>query len=416
MNRLHNVTTRMGPDLRDAIEALPGLGGIALWVRFFDTDDPALIANTDGVAVEAGPRYVQYSEPERRFILLHELLHVALAHPARAQAMKKRVQDFDEYLYNVACDAIINASLDGLRNIRTPEGAVTLEQLLTPLGQWQKDDRPGEIVRRWSSEALYYALAQQRERIDLNSLCASTGFKSDDLLASAILPAASGDQTEANASIEETLRTWSARLKMARGSLASIFTRLVNELPQVRTPWERILRDLLFRHAQRKRSLDPARPSRRWLALEGELKQREGIDLPFECAKRAARTGRIALAVDTSGSISKALLTRFTAEVAAVLEQTEPLLRFIVCDAAVQQVYDFNGKEGAKLLRNFSFKGGGGTDFRPAITEAAKWTPDLLIYLTDLEGEAGDKPRFPVLWAVPEGKAHAPWGRVIELN
>jgi hypothetical protein len=25
-------------------------------------------------------------------------------------------------------------------------------------------------------------------------------------------------------------------------------------------------------------------------------------------------------------------------------------------------------------------------------------------YLTDLEGDAGDEPAFPVIWAVPEGK------------
>jgi predicted metal-dependent peptidase len=101
---------------------------------------------------------------------------------------------------------------------------------------------------------------------------------------------------------------------------------------------------------------------------------------------------------------------------AAVLQQTEPLLRLIVCDADVHQVYDFSGREGAKALRWFRFKGGGGTDFRPAIAEAAKWKPDLLIYLTDLEGDAGDEPAFPVLWAVPEGKVEAPWGKVVELS
>jgi len=47
MNRLNSVATRMGPDLRDAIEAMPGLGGVALWVRFLDSDDPELIACTD---------------------------------------------------------------------------------------------------------------------------------------------------------------------------------------------------------------------------------------------------------------------------------------------------------------------------------------------------------------------------------
>jgi predicted metal-dependent peptidase len=57
-----------------------------------------------------------------------------------------------------------------------------------------------------------------------------------------------------------------------------------------------------------------------------------------------------------------------------------------------------------------------GTNFKPAIAAAGEWRPDLLIYLTDLEGDAGDEPAFPVLWAVPEGKAEAPWGKIIELG
>jgi predicted metal-dependent peptidase len=76
----------------------------------------------------------------------------------------------------------------------------------------------------------------------------------------------------------------------------------------------------------------------------------------------------------------------------------------------------FSRRDGAKLLRGFKFGGGGGTDFRPAIAEAAKWRPDLLIYLTDLGGDAGEEPKFPVLWVVPEGKSDAPWGKVVELD
>ena len=62
------------------------------------------------------------------------------------------------------------------------------------------------------------------------------------------------------------------------------------------------------------------------------------------------------------------------------------MLRLIVCDADVHQVQDFSCSEGAKLLRGFDFKGGGGTDIKPAIVEAEKWKPDLLIYLADLGG------------------------------
>ena len=166
----------MGPDLRDAIEAMPGLGGVALWVKFLDSDDPELIACTDGVYVEAGPRYEKYEDAERRFIVLHELLHVALAHPAREREMERRAEDFDARLYNIACDAIINAALDGAPGVHIPHGAVTLRDLLGPLGHWKKDDHPAEVVRQWSSEALYHLLAKNRERIDLRALDSNMGF------------------------------------------------------------------------------------------------------------------------------------------------------------------------------------------------------------------------------------------------
>lgn len=416
MNRLNSVATRMGPDLRDAIEAMPGLGGVALWVKFMDADDPDLIARTDGIHVEAGLRYEKYADAERRFIVLHELLHVALAHPARERDMERRTQDFDAQLYNLACDAIINAALDGVRGVRAPDIAVTLEALLVPLDHWKQDDNPAETVRRWSSESLYHLLAKNRSCIDFHTFGSGEGFSGKDIAQSLRAPAMGISQPESGFSIEQEIRAWSSRLKMARGSLAGIFKRLACELPKVKTPWERILKDFLFRYARRKRRPDPSRPSRRWLALESDLREREGVDLPFERTAIASRTGRIALAVDTSGSIEESLLRRFAAEVASVLEKTEPLLRLIVCDADVHQILDFSGRDGAKLLRGFKFRGGGGTDFRPAIAEAARWKPDMLIYLTDLEGEAGEEPTFPVLWAVPKGKSEAPWGKAVELD
>src|SRR5262249_41552609 len=55
---------------------------------------------------------------------------------------------------------------------------------------------------------------------------------------------------------------------------------------------------------------------------------------------------------------------------------------------------DCSGRDGAKLLRNFVFRGGGAADFKPAIAEAEKWKPDLLIHLTDLDGDAGIEPLY----------------------
>jgi MoxR-like ATPase len=39
-----------------------------------------------------------------------------------------------------------------------------------------------------------------------------------------------------------------------------------------------------------------------------------------------------------------------------------------------------------------------------------------ILNATDLEGDAGEEPEFPVLWAVPEGKAASSWGKIVELS
>ncbi len=107
-----SASRRMRPDLEAAIEYLPGLAGLALWCRFSDTDDEA-IAFTDGSTIYAGADYEKFDDKERRFICLHEILHVALCHPQRfAELQKGDSASFSPKLLNIAADAIINESLE----------------------------------------------------------------------------------------------------------------------------------------------------------------------------------------------------------------------------------------------------------------------------------------------------------------
>lgn len=62
-----------------------------------------------------------------------------------------------------------------------------------------------------------------------------------------------------------------------------------------------------------------------------------------------------------------------------IAEAAAPLLKIHVRLIPRIGASDFSGSEGAKLLRGFKFRGGGG-NFIPAIYVAAKWKPDLLIY------------------------------------
>jgi Putative metallopeptidase domain len=182
---------RMRPDLESAIEYLPGLASLALWCNFADTDED-VIAFTDGQTIFAGAGYEEFSEKERKFICLHEILHVALCHPTRFLTLEKQDVGFNSQLLNIAADAIINKSLENLTGLKTPAEAWTLEKIWSALEKAEDATNPTQdsknqspfsygfssqnrkianltraeftLVSRWSCEELYYFLkAQARE-------------------------------------------------------------------------------------------------------------------------------------------------------------------------------------------------------------------------------------------------------------
>jgi predicted metal-dependent peptidase len=69
-------------------------------------------------------------------------------------------------------------------------------------------------------------------------------------------------------------------------------------------------------------------------------------------------------------------------------------------------------------LDDIDFAGGGGTDFAPLLLEAGRHCPDIAVVLTDLEGPAGPRPPFPLVWAVPRSRAHTvpPFGQKLVLG
>ena len=121
---------RMRPDLESAIEFLPGVASLALWCLFADADDETdAIAYTDGGTIYAGASYEEFDQKKRRFVCLHEILHVALCHPQRGEQLRRRDLDFNHEFLNIAADAIINSSLENLTGLDTPSEAWTLSKL-----------------------------------------------------------------------------------------------------------------------------------------------------------------------------------------------------------------------------------------------------------------------------------------------
>lgn len=139
------------------------------------------------------------------------------------------------------------------------------------------------------------------------------------------------------------------------------------------------------------------------------------VVLPRLCPEDAIEHG--VLIIDTSGSISDENLAEFGGEMMAICNSIRMRVTVIMCDAAVQEVYEF--EPGEFDWRALKFAGRGGTDFRPPFIKIEKLgvKPTFAIYFTDLCGTFPDAaPEYPVLWANVAPGARPPWGQYISLR
>ncbi|WP_134325218.1 DUF2201 family putative metallopeptidase [Cumulibacter soli] len=110
----------------------------------------------------------------------------------------------------------------------------------------------------------------------------------------------------------------------------------------------------------------------------------------------------IALVIDTSGSITPAILTGFLAEVTAIIARASGpsrRLHVICCDLNAHPVQTIRRAEDIELL------GGGGTDMREGISAALalRPRPDLILVLTDGQTPWPDhRPPVPVVVGLVE--------------
>jgi predicted metal-dependent peptidase len=113
---------------------------------------------------------------------------------------------------------------------------------------------------------------------------------------------------------------------------------------------------------------------------------------------------KVALVVDTSGSISGRDISQFKAEVLAVLKLVGKL-ELVTCDAKAQR---------AKV--NGPWEGGGGTDLRVGIELALKSRPDVVVVLTDGLTPWPESPLPVPLIVATTDREGPPWARTVRIG
>jgi hypothetical protein len=411
-------SARASRALRAMNEADPAIAALALWCDHRDADGPA--AETAGSLIRYGPAFDTLPLHEQIGLAAHHVLHVALRHGARMQAMADRLGErFDAELFTVAADAIVNEALVQAGHA-LPRPALTLTGVLSAalipyagavqaLAEWDAERLFLKLVAggRGEGSGAGRALAHARTR----------AFAQD------LRPADGGPvPTAPEAGEDARWRQHLARaMEAGRGAGRGVGTlgHRLADLPVPSTPWEVVLRGLLARALTESPQPSHRRPSRAWIAAEAEARRAGGPVPAFQPGqRRRAERPRVVIGLDASGSIDDTRLALFMAEVTGIARRVGAELHLIQFDEAVQTHLRLDPHGWQAQLAALPLARGGGTDFGPAVAAALALDPSAIVVLTDLDGPFGPAPRgVPVIWAVPAAPdpPAPPFGRVLSL-
>lgn len=372
---------------------------------------------TDARFFYYNPDYIaRLTLDQTQFVLAHEAMHCALSHFNRRNHRQK-------HRWDVACDYAVNMILDDER-LPPPDRALmnaayrglTAEEIYPLL----HEDPPEQTLDQHLFDDAGAGQGGEGEPDDSD---ASEGGEAPEDEDTGEASVAQGD-TEAQPDqgtaaqdagpppppldLDSLDEQWQGRLAAAAqaarqaGKLSSSMMRLVDDLLAPKLPWRALLARYMMNVARDDYSFQ--RTSRR----DGDAMM----------PRLHSQGVKVAVVLDTSGSIGDEELREFLAEIDALKAQVRAEVILHACDDTLAEAGPWTFAMWETLALPEGVQGGGGTDFRPVFDwlDSGRVDPDLLVYFTDAEGRFPERePRCPVVWLV-KGKAPVPFGVRIQLN
>ena len=327
--------------------------------------------------------FLKMTSAEQMAVLRHEVEHVVRGHLVRGEGLLA-------HQWNLAADAAINPSIQGL-----PSWVVMPDKLALP-PNLSAEEYYAELMRRHNPATCAECQAGQGHGDPHN---ANHGFWQE-------IPASQRRLVEAQ------IRRLVRHAQRQAGSVPRELQAAVDRLMQYEAlPWYEILRRFVARASQIQHQINWRKFHRRF-----------GEEFP---GVRRRPLLNLAIAVDTSGSISPAEIAQFFREILAIQATTQANIWVFESDARIHAIYPFRGIPETIGSR-------GGTDFEPffAALRHPQTVADLIpnprqyprqwdaaIYLTDGYPMTAPNPAgIPTLWALTaEGRKPVPWGEEVRL-
>lgn len=322
------------------ISSFPLLGSMVAAFDFVEDTQLCRQENISIAAVDEISRVIylnpaqRLSTAELRFVIAHEVLHVALRHGSRAQGR-------DHFLWNAACDFVVNSWL-----IELQVGAAPAIGLL-----YDKD------LHGLSAEEVYDQIVKD---LRIKRKLSTFAGKQPDVLARRI-----GEERKLFSDLDEFCRDHLGRgllmhQQSGRGLLPAGLLEEINAVLQPPIPWEVRLARWFDHH------FPPVDTVRTWSRLSRRQSATPEIPRPRLAPNPNNLVGRtFGVILDTSGSMSNKALGRALGSIASYAEAKEvQAVRVVCCDA---RPYDLGWLPAGEIADRVTLRGRGGTVLQPGI-------------------------------------------------
>ena len=330
-------------------------------------DDSIPTAATNGTVIKYNTKFFMDLNPDERiFLMLHEAMHCAFLHMIRGKG-------YDQHIFNIACDHVINLQLIE-RGFKMP-----------------KDGYADPVYTGMSAEEIYKILIQ---------LPKPPPKPMDGDLQECDVP---GELIERE--MQDILMRAALKSQMANekpGAIPGEIQIFLNKLLAPKLPWHRILQKYLLTFA--KNDYTFRKPNRRFFPQ---------YHLPSLYSNQLID---IAIAVDISGSVTDEDFLRFVSETQNIMKmmKTEKIT-LVQFDTEIKSVTEVRN---VRELMDIDFIGRGGTYIDPVLEWANENKPQLLLVFTDgYFNFYGKDTKAKTLWLIHDNKEFtAPFGKVIHYS
>jgi predicted metal-dependent peptidase len=362
----------------------PFFGTLAMKLDLIEVDkvtaERLTTAAVDGRRLWYNPEFIKtLSKDECMFLVAHEVLHCVFGH------MTRRF-DRDPKLWNMAADYVINATLI--------EAGFTMPKI----GLYEKK------YLNWTSEDVYDDLVENNteSKPTLDQHPGDPGYPGDD---EGDGEGSSGDTEEERRKLEDEWKDAVIQAaQAAAGNVPAGIARLIRDITEPKMDW----RQMLQMHLQSCVRTDYSwmKPNKRTFGM--------GITMPSMDMDDMVK---VAIAIDTSGSISQEMLVDFLTEVKGIMDSFSGYEIHISCFDT--EIYSYECFTNEDDLMSYEPKGGGGTDFMVwwRWAQDQEWISDVkkILFFTDGYpfGDWGIDDLCDTLWIVHGSNNEGPFGTTV---